>query len=85
MVRGSDGQHIAVEIKRRGDIDGVEQLTRYLDLLGRDPLLTGIGRLPTPSRSGAGVRTLAEGPRHRVPRARLHYMKGIESGVPRLF
>ena len=25
--------------KRRGEIDGVEQLTRYLDLLGRDPLL----------------------------------------------
>ena len=33
------GRYLAVEIKRRGDIDGVEQLTRYLELLGRDPLL----------------------------------------------
>ncbi len=30
---------MAIEIKRRGDIDGVEQLTRYLELLNRDPLL----------------------------------------------
>jgi RecB family endonuclease NucS len=28
-----------VEVKRRGEIDGVEQLTRYLDLMRRDPLL----------------------------------------------
>jgi endonuclease len=38
---GSTG-HVAVEIKRRGDIDGVEQLTRYLDLLNRDPLLAPV-------------------------------------------
>jgi RecB family endonuclease NucS len=34
--------HVAVEIKRRGDIDGVEQLTRYLELLNRDPLLAPV-------------------------------------------
>ena len=33
---------VAVEIKRRGEIDGVEQLTRYLDLLNRDPLLAPV-------------------------------------------
>ena len=33
------GASVAVEIKRRGEIDGVEQLTRYLELLNRDPLL----------------------------------------------
>ena len=33
---------VAVEIKRRGDIDGVEQLTRYLELLNRDPLLAPV-------------------------------------------
>ena len=33
---------MAVEIKRRGDIDGVEQLTRYLELLNRDPLLAPV-------------------------------------------
>ncbi|MBE6483360.1 MAG: endonuclease NucS [Actinomycetaceae bacterium] len=40
MLRDGNGGHVAVEVKRRGEIDGVEQLTRYLDLLGRDPLLT---------------------------------------------
>ncbi len=40
MCRDSDGRSVAVEVKRRGEIDGVEQLTRYLELLNRDPLLT---------------------------------------------
>jgi endonuclease len=40
MCRDAEGLSVAVEIKRRGEIDGVEQLTRYLDLLNREPLLT---------------------------------------------
>jgi hypothetical protein len=40
MCRDAAGASVAVEIKRRGEIDGVEQLTRYLELLNRDPLLT---------------------------------------------
>jgi RecB family endonuclease NucS len=43
MCRDAGGLHVAVEIKRRGEIDGVEQLTRYLELLNRDPLLTTQG------------------------------------------
>lgn len=43
MCRDAGGQSVAVEIKRRGEIDGVEQLTRYLELLNRDPLLTANG------------------------------------------
>jgi RecB family endonuclease NucS len=39
MCRDGEGRSVAVEIKRRGDIDGVEQLTRYLELLNRDPQL----------------------------------------------
>jgi RecB family endonuclease NucS len=42
MARDPDGVSVAVEIKRRGEIDGVEQLTRYLDLLNRDPLLAPV-------------------------------------------
>ena len=42
MCRDVDGASVAVEIKRRGEIDGVEQLTRYLELLNRDPLLTPV-------------------------------------------
>lgn len=39
MAVDSDGVHVAIEIKRHGGIDGVEQLTRYCELLNRDPLL----------------------------------------------
>ena len=42
LARAPEGGHVAVEIKRRGDIDGVEQLTRYLELLNRDPLLAPV-------------------------------------------
>ncbi|WP_435742162.1 endonuclease NucS [Nocardioides sp. SYSU DS0663] len=42
MCRDADGASVAVEIKRRGEIDGVEQLTRYLELLNRDPLLAPV-------------------------------------------
>ncbi len=43
MCRDADGKSVAVEIKRRGEIDGVEQLTRYLELLNRDPALVRKG------------------------------------------
>lgn len=43
MCKDAEGLSVAVEIKRRGEIDGVEQLTRYLDLLNRDPALTRKG------------------------------------------
>jgi RecB family endonuclease NucS len=39
LCRDETGGYVAVEVKRRGEIDGVEQLTRYLDLMRRDPLL----------------------------------------------
>jgi RecB family endonuclease NucS len=42
LARAPHGRMVAIEIKRRGDIDGVEQLTRYLDLLNRDPLLAPV-------------------------------------------
>lgn len=42
LCRDAAGSVVAVEIKRRGEIDGVEQLTRYLELLNRDPLLAPV-------------------------------------------
>src|SRR6478735_10068621 len=39
LCRDADGAAVAIEVKRRGEIDGVEQLTRYLARLERDPLL----------------------------------------------
>jgi endonuclease len=42
LAKDADGATVAIEIKRRGEIDGVAQLTRYLDLLNRDPHLTPV-------------------------------------------
>src|SRR5690606_31871973 len=42
LCRDADGQTVAVEIQRRGEVDGVEQLTRYLALLDRDPHLAPV-------------------------------------------
>ncbi|WP_285695467.1 endonuclease NucS [Actinomadura sp. NBRC 104412] len=42
LCRDADQTTVAVEIKRRGEIDGVEQLTRYLELLNRDPRLAPV-------------------------------------------
>jgi len=42
LCRDQAGAAVAVEIKRRGEIDGVEQLTRYLELLNRDPTLSPV-------------------------------------------
>jgi endonuclease len=42
LCRDAGGGTVAVEVKRRGEIDGVEQLTRYVELLNRDPLLSPV-------------------------------------------
>ena len=42
LCRDVDGAAVAIEVKRRGDIDGVEQLVRYLERMDRDPLLRGV-------------------------------------------
>ena len=42
LFRDDAGGYVAVEVKRRGEIDGVEQLTRYLALMNADPLLAPV-------------------------------------------
>lgn len=42
LVRDPAGGYVAVEVKRRGEIDGVEQLSRYLELMNADPLLSPV-------------------------------------------
>jgi RecB family endonuclease NucS len=42
LCRDADGRPVAIEVKRRGEIDGVEQLARYLERLDRDPHLRGV-------------------------------------------
>ncbi|MCY4174949.1 MAG: endonuclease NucS [Acidimicrobiaceae bacterium] len=42
LCRDSAGAAVAVEVKRTGEIDGVEQLTRYLHYLNSDPALAPV-------------------------------------------
>jgi endonuclease len=60
LARDPDGAAVAVEIKRRGEIDGVEQLTRYLNLLNRDPLLAPVRGVFAAQEIKPQARTLAE-------------------------
>ncbi len=59
LCRDDGGAAVAVEIKRRGEIDGVEQLTRYLDLLNRDPHLTPVRGVFAAQEIKPQARTLA--------------------------
>ena len=60
LVRDPAGVAVAVEIKRRGEIDGVEQLTRYLELLNRDPLLAPVRGVFAAQEIKPQARVLAE-------------------------
>lgn len=85
LVRDGHGGHIAVEIKRRGEIDGVEQLTRYLELLGRDPLLAPVRGIFAAQEIKPQARTLAED--RGIECVILDYdeMRGIDHPEGRLF
>ena len=85
LVRDANGAAIAVEIKRRGDIDGVEQLTRYLELLRRDPHLAPVEGVFAAQEIKPQARILAEDRGIRCLVLDYEEMKGIESGAPRLF
>ncbi|MDP8970041.1 MAG: endonuclease NucS [Actinomycetota bacterium] len=60
LCRDGSGLVVAVEVKRSGDIDGVEQLTRYLERLNRDPLLRPVRGLLAAQRIKPQARVLAE-------------------------
>ncbi|PZU39189.1 MAG: endonuclease NucS [Microbacterium sp.] len=85
LLRDPAGGTIAVEVKRRGDIDGVEQLTRYLELLGRDPHLAPVTGVFAAQEIKPQARVLATDRGIRCVTLDYDDMKGIESGVPRLF
>ncbi|MBO1901408.1 endonuclease NucS [Leucobacter weissii] len=60
LARDSAGASVAVEIKRRGEIDGVEQLTRYLELMNRDPVLAPVRGVFAAQEIKPQARTLAQ-------------------------
>lgn len=85
LLRNPEGGTIAVEVKRRGDIDGVEQLTRYLELLGRDPHLAPVTGVFAAQEIKPQAKVLAGDRGIRCVTLDYDEMKGVDSGAPRLF
>jgi len=85
LCRDSSGAAVAVEIKRRGEIDGVEQLTRYLDLLNRDPLLAPVAGVFAAQEIKPQARTLAEDRGIRCVVLDYAALRGMDDSDARLF
>jgi RecB family endonuclease NucS len=85
LVRDAQGVSVAVEIKRRGEIDGVEQLTRYLELLNRDPLLAPVHGVFAAQEIKPQARVLAADRGIRCVTLDYEALRGTESLEHRLF
>jgi len=85
LARDASGMSVAVELKRRGDIDGVEQLTRYLELMNRDPLLAPVKGVFAAQEIKPQARTLAEDRGIRCVVLDYDAMRGLDDGLARLF
>lgn len=85
MCRDADGATVAVELKRRGDIDGVEQLTRYLELLNRDPHLAPVSGVFAAQQIKPQARVLAEDRGIRCVTLDYEALKGTDDAAGRLF
>lgn len=85
LCRDAGGATVAVEIKRRGEIDGVEQLTRYLELLNRDPLLAPVAGVFAAQQIKPQARTLATDRGIRCVTLDYDALRGTDSAEFRLF
>jgi endonuclease len=85
LATDPNGGSVAVEIKRRGDIDGVEQLTRYLELMNRDPFLQPVQGVFAAQEIKPQARTLAEDRGIRCLVLDYDAMRGLDDAHQRLF
>jgi len=85
LATDATGGSIAVEIKRRGDIDGVEQLTRYLELMNRDPLLAPVAGVFAAQEIKPQARTLAQDRGIRCLVLDYDAIRGLDDSHSRLF
>ena len=85
LAKDAEGGTVAVEIKRRGEIDGVEQLTRYLELLNRDPLLAPVQGVFAAQEIKPQARTLATDRGIRCLVLDYDLLRGIDDPSLRLF
>jgi RecB family endonuclease NucS len=85
LCRDAYGTSVAVEIKRRGDIDGVEQLTRYLELMNRDPHLAPVSGVFAAQEIKPQARTLATDRGIRCVTLDYLALRGLDDVTARLF
>ncbi|UIZ92976.1 endonuclease NucS [Corynebacterium sp. CNCTC7651] len=85
LARDATGVTVAVEVKRRGGIDGVEQLSRYVELLNRDELLRPVVGVFAAQEIKPQARTLAQDRGFRCVTLDYDALRGIESNELRLF
>lgn len=85
LTKDATGATVAVEIKRRGNIDGVEQLTRYVELLNRDELLAPVTGVFAAQEIKPQARTLAEDRGIRCVTLDYAAMRGTDDSEFRLF
>ena len=85
LCRDGRGSSVAVEVKRRGEIDGVEQLTRYLELMNRDPLLAPVTGVFAAQQIKPQARTLAQDRGIRCVAVDYDALRGVETRDLRLF
>lgn len=85
LVRNPAGLPVAIEVKRRGEIDGVEQLTRYLEMLGRQSDLRGITGIFAGQEIRPQARVLAEDRGIRCVVLDYDALRGMDDGENRLF
>ena len=85
LCRDGEGKTVAVEVKRRGEIDGVEQLTRYLELLNRDPVLAPVSGVFAAQVIKPQARVLAEDRGIRCVTLDYDALRGMDDGALRLF
>ncbi len=85
VCKDATGSTVAVEIKRRGDIDGVEQLTRYLELLNRDSHLAPVAGIFAAQQIKPQARVLAEDRGIRCVTLDYDELKGRDDRETRLF
>lgn len=85
LCRDEDGTTVAVEIKRRGEIDGVEQLTRYVELLNRDDVLRPVRGIFAAQKIKPQARTLAEDRGFSCVVLDYDDLRGLETDELRLF
>jgi len=85
LCSDSDGNAVAVEIKRRGEIDGVEQLTRYLERLREDPRLGSVRGIFVAQAVKPQARVLAESRGIGIVEVDYDELRGLESDRPTLF